>query len=218
MLEYSQDLEIYTNSEMCSDDTSYLAANPNMSRYQVSRDLTPSFPNNTISKQSQQPMSLVIREKKSSQTALNNEYCNTPQPIKNFSNRPQQQPPPPPPPPPQGQPYDDWSSTSSHYYNNDNSNNTSYHKLKSIYLSPQQQQHLNVVGEENRNKNYQELSESINDLFSNLLRHLEKQKNKDYLINCDDTSLEFNAPPFKKNSKVISELAFNIEFNIDEWI
>lgn len=40
---------------------------------------------------------------------------------------------------------------------------------------------LNEANEEKREENYQRLSNSINDLFANLLKELEKQKNKEFL-------------------------------------
>lgn len=232
IIDYSQEVDVYTNSEMCSDDTSYLAANPNpnstpnpvLTKYQQfnraqqqlqqqlqlqspmsvngtseafksHRHATPSNSGTPILA----PMSLVIREKKLPKT---NEF------VTNYENTTL--------PPPNEKPtsnYDDWSSVSSHYYNNFQSARSPYSSAAAAsMLEPPMlvgRQHapsatnLGVDDEDKRSKNYQELSESINDLFSNLLRHLEKQKNKDYLINCDSTSIDLNntSPSTKKNSK-----------------
>lgn len=42
-----------------------------------------------------------------------------------------------------------------------------------------------IPKEDERDKNYQRLSSSINDLFANLINHLEKQKNKEFIVEND---------------------------------
>lgn len=179
---------------MCSDDTSYLAANPSLSKYTTSQlqqqqqrtqAQTPTSMN-LNGKQLTAPSSLVIREKKlTSKTPTNAEYANVPMAgisAKTSGN------------------FDEWSTASSHYYANFQQN-----------LHAGNEDPAETVADETRNKNYQELSESINDLFSNLLRHLEKQKNKEYLINSDDTAIGLNTsqPAVKKDSN--KDSGFNQE-------
>lgn len=52
-----------------------------------------------------------------------------------------------------------------------------------------------------REENYQRLSTSINDLFANLLKELEKQKNKEYLLGNDDDGMQIN--PAKLNDLLL---------------
>lgn len=71
-----------------------------------------------------------------------------------------------------------------------------------------------------RTKNYQELSNSISDLFSNLLKHLERQKNKEYFFENQTNDLnnknpiDYPVPPFPSgylNNQTTIKIAANLK-------
>lgn len=64
-----------------------------------------------------------------------------------------------------------------------------------------------------RVKNYQRLSHSINDLFSNLLTQLEKQKNKDYI---DRNSIAKNITPSNLHNMINSNSSHNDYANFNQ--
>lgn len=128
----------------------------------------------------------------------------------------------------------EWSPVSSHYCNGYRPTTTTTRSSYSSSSGPPpnddraMQNASRIAGQnddldggggndDKRTRNYQELSESINDLFSNLLRHLEKQKNKDYLINCDSTSLDFNTSNNTKTPKVSGLLIFSLNCDLCEF-